>query len=360
MLDDRTEPGDQFEDLGVPEPDFDLDGEYDDEPVGPSLADKTDDDFEFTAPRGDNPWERRAGELADWALARVFVRTDRYISYWLNGDKITSCTYPANGPLDGVLTREIVMRHFTATRPGEVLVAHAITPGEGSRGKWVGFDIDAHTEKDDPARNRRYVEHLHAKLARLGFHPLTCTWGTGGFHVWLFFNQEVPGQDLFAFAQWCVADATTEAWGFRKPIEAFPKQKLVPAGGCGNGLRLIGRHKKHPRFAAVFNGKRWDADHWAVSLILSRTGDSPALIPADARPKPVPARSAATTTPGASLPQGDDVFFAYNQSVTLAEVVGWHESVGHEVTSRPGEAHEASGVSPRSFRRVAGVAVFRL
>ncbi|HYH67312.1 MAG TPA: phage/plasmid primase, P4 family, partial [Urbifossiella sp.] len=84
-------------------------------------------------------------------------------------------------------------------------------------------------------------------------------------------------------------------------------------------------------------------DHWAVSLILSRTGDSPALIPAEARPV---AEAPATKPPSASAPPapGEDVFASYNRSVTLDDVVGWHVAHDHKVHHRePGRVEFTRG-----------------
>lgn len=155
-------------------------------------------------------WRRRAGELADWAIARVFVRTDRFGGYYRQGTDTLKSARPNKGcptPLD----RAMIVRHFGANITADVLGAYPLTAGDGgSSGRWVGIDIDCHADGDDPDRNRRYAEHLFGKLAALGFRPLACHWGTGGYHVWVFFGADVPGPALFAFARWAVLDATAE------------------------------------------------------------------------------------------------------------------------------------------------------
>src|SRR5262249_37188396 len=153
---------------------------------------------------------------------------------------------------------------------------------------------------------------------------------------------DVPGAVLFAFARWIVLDATDAPWDYPERPETFPKQASVATGKYGNWLRLVGRHHTQRRFPAVFDGQNWVEGEPAVAIVLACTGDSPDLIPPEALPvepkkgKGKPGGKGAK--PGGFNykvpPGGGDVFAAYNATVTLDVVVGWHEADGHKVTKR--------------------------
>lgn len=278
-------------------------------------------------------WTGAAEQLADHALARVFVRTDRFGGYYRDQSGETQKSARPNKGCKVELSHKLLVQHFCATDPEDVIGAYPLTAGADCRGRWVGIDIDAHTEADDKRRNRRYAEHLVAKLKALGFRALALTWGTGGFHVWVFLSHDIPGADLYAFARWVVADAQADPWNFPQPVETFPKQEAVPEGKFGNWLRLFGRHHTKDRFAAVFDGTAWVQGQPAVDYILGCTGDSPELIPSEARPQPKPERNGHHPAPLMRIPRGD-VFDAFNRSVGLAAVAGWHEDRGHTVVRR--------------------------
>src|SRR5262249_390789 len=76
----------------------------------------------------------------------------------------------------------------------------------------------------------------------------------------------------------------------------------------------------------------------AVEHVLSLTGDPPRLIPAETRRVAAdgdrPTGGGRVTSMKLKVPEHPDVFEAYNRSVTLADVVAWHEARGHRVTLR--------------------------
>lgn len=140
-------------------------------------------------PAAQPAWKGQAAEqLADWALARLVNRTDRHGGYFKEkGGRVNTLTKPAKGPQAGVVSRELILRHFRPTCHDDIVGGHALTPaaeGAPSVGKWAGFDFDNHGGSPEAAaRNLRYVTHLYRKAAALGFHPLLVTWGTGGSPV---------------------------------------------------------------------------------------------------------------------------------------------------------------------------------
>jgi hypothetical protein len=280
-------------------------------------------------------WHAQAALLAEWARDRFFVRTDRFGGYYGKNGEVHKVTRPTTVSKEN-FSDAVLLRHFRATRADDVVGAHPLTPGEESFGLWAAADIDNHDPSDDPERNRRYAIHLHHKLEAFGFRPLLVTWQTGGYHLWVFFDRRVPGPVLCAFGRWLVRDA--KDFGYPKEVEAFPKQEHVPADGCGNWLRVPGRHHKQDVFASVYDGHAWVEGDDAVDHILSITGDDPGLIPeaAAAPPKAEGAGQKRTTfTPRSTKwDDGPDVFKEFNKTVSLDTVVRWHEDRGHHVTDR--------------------------
>jgi len=296
---------------------------------------------ELATPRTKNAWHNNAERLADWLMGRVFVRRDSFGGYYRKDGQTQKTKRPNKGSVEP-LSRELLIRHARATLPEHVLGGYGVTPGVGGVGRWVAADIDAHDDTDDPEQNLRYAIHLYHKLVSLGFTPLLVTWGSGGYHLWVLFREDVLGLTLYEFGLWLVADA--KQFGFKKAIETFPKQGEVPTGKFGNWLRAPGRHHTRDVFASVYNGSEWVEDEAAVERILSIAGDDPGLIPA--LPKATTADESRTagsaswsgkpvgyTRPGGTDGRAD-VFAEYNRSVTLDEVVEWHKARRHCVIGR--------------------------
>jgi hypothetical protein len=286
-------------------------------------------------------WVARADELADWAIARLFVRTDRFGGYYRKKGKTHVVTRPTKVSPE-LFSRDLLLRHIRATRTEDVIGTHALTPGKTGTGRWVNNDIDLHGPEDDHERNECYALHQYCKLDSIGFRPLLLTWETGGFHLWVFFDRDIPGAELFAFGQWLVRDA--KEFGYPTNPETFPKKPAVDK--LGNWVRVPGRHHTHNVFASVYTGSAWVEGKAAVSHILSLTGCSPDLIPPDARPgkerTSATGGKAKTDSFKAKVTAGSspDVFAAYNATVTLDDVVRWHEAKGHRVTARSAERVE--------------------
>ncbi|MBA4063633.1 MAG: hypothetical protein C0501_07955 [Isosphaera sp.] len=274
--------------------------------------------------------------MADWALGRLFVRTDRFGGYYRTAGETKKSARPNKGCREP-FSRDLLLRHIRAAGTGDVVGAYALTPGDAGTGRWVAVDIDAHGPGDDPARNERYALHLYGKLAALGFRVVLVTWGTGGYHIWVLFDRDVPGPLLHAFGCWLVMDSAE--FGFPKRPETFPKQPAVSDGKFGNWLRVPGRHHTRDVFASAFDGSEWVEGEAAVAHLLSLTGDPPERIPAGAAPAPKKAaarraRAAGKKGTDSRPAAGPDVFAAYNAAVALDEVAGWHEEAGHRVVRR--------------------------
>jgi hypothetical protein len=290
-------------------------------------------------------WRKHADELAQTALEREFVRTDRYGGYYVNRE--TGETRKAAKPRDpvaGAMTEKILQWHFVGLRTENIVGAFYLTPnGPESAGKKVSVDIDDHAGEGLEERNETYAVHLCEKLKSKGFCPLTMTWGGGSYHVDVYFDALVPGTNLVAFGKWLVADSAR--YGFATPPEVFPKQSAVQPGAYGNWKRIFGRHHTRPVYAKVYDGKSWVEGADAIRFYLRLKPSSPTVIPAEAlhraeqKPPVKPSKNdhasvtkALMPTP-AKGPEGDDVFDTFNKRTSLDEMCSWLARFGTE-TSR--------------------------
>ena len=260
-----------------------------------------------------NAWHARADDLARWAALRLVNRTDRCGGCWDNNGTVRRTTRPASGPTPGFVGHKLLARHFRASETKHVIGLHAL--GADGFGKWVGIDIDAHPgAPTDPVANERFALATYEDLRALGFAPLLCeSNGTGGYHLRALFADPVEGAILFAFGRWLIRRAGE--FGFTKPPEVFPKQATIDdSTKFGNWLRIIGRHHARDFWPRVWSGTTWLDGAPAVEHVLALAGDSPALIPTEART--YTPDLAAPGRPRTQVPTGD-VFASYNRSQTM-------------------------------------------
>jgi hypothetical protein len=225
-------------------------------------------------------WAARAAELAEWAWARMVNRADVWGRYGVAGT-YTAPRVTLRGQV--LLTEADVARHFRAAGRDDILGLHTTSPENLSR--WSAVDIDQHGPGgNDAEANLAAALAWYQQARALGFCPiLTTSNGTGGYHLRVIFRAPVPTPRAFAFARWLVRDHARH--GLPAP-ETFPKQAQIKPGGCGNWLRLPGRHHKHPHWSEVWDGRRWLDGEAAVAWLLSVRGDNSGLIPHEAQPPP--------------------------------------------------------------------------
>jgi hypothetical protein len=225
-------------------------------------------------------WAAHAGELTEWAW-RLFVnRVDVWGRYGSGG----TYTAPAVASRGRVfLTQADVARHFRPAGRVGILGLHTTSPENLSR--WLAVDIDQHGPGgNDPAANLRAALAWHERARALGFRPvLTTSNGVGGYHLRVIFREPIDTPRAFAFARWLVRDHKRLS-----AVETFPKQPRIKPGGCGNWLRLPGRHHQRDHWSQVRDGGRWLDGAAAVAWLLSVEGDSAGLIPAEAEYRPEP------------------------------------------------------------------------
>jgi hypothetical protein len=227
-------------------------------------------------------WAAHASLLSDWAFRRLVNRTDIWGGYWREENGRTRPTTRPHPRDRGKysLTKDILANHFAADETRSIAGLHTTSTENTSR--WGAVEIDWHGESSFPAKvNLAAALHWHDVLCRLGFQPLfTDSNGKGGYHLLTLFSEHVPTSGVFAFLKWLVRDHADH--GLTLPPETFPKQPSIKPGGCGNWLRLPGRHHTREHWSRVWDGSRWLDGAAAIDLILSRTGDPPTLIPAAA------------------------------------------------------------------------------
>jgi hypothetical protein len=231
-------------------------------------------------------WAARAGELAAWAW-RFVNRQDVWGGYYRvldAGGRWVTCqtTHPRKADRgQRLLSLDDLARHFRATATRDVVGLHTTSAENLSR--WGAVDIDRHGDQSpDPAKNLAAALAWHDRLRGLGFTPvLTDSNGNGGFHLRVIFGEPVATTRVFSLMRWLVQDHADH--GLTAPPETFPKQAAIDPGRCGNWLRVPGRHHSRPHWSRVWGGSCWLTGAEAIAFLLAIAGDTPGLIPAEAR-----------------------------------------------------------------------------
>jgi hypothetical protein len=238
-------------------------------------------------------WMVHAGALAAWASWHLVNRVDCWGGYWQGQDgTVNRMTRPAlTRRGQASLTGAVLVQHFQARRPDDVVGLHTTSPANTSL--WGALDIDYHgLGSTAPEANERAALGWHNQLASDGFRPLLLdSNGSGGFHLWLIFDRPVRTPRLFHFLRTLAADHVRHGLPVRP--EHFPKQPEVAPPGRpgehGNWLRIPGRHHSRPgHWSRVWDGSRWLDGAAAVASLLSRTGDPAELVPDVPLPPPPP------------------------------------------------------------------------
>jgi len=218
-------------------------------------------------------WIIHADELAQWAMQRMVVRPDAYLSYYrtTEGDA-DACKR------DRKVTPKLLQSHFAAVQTDGLIGLYTTSPDAKCR--WLAIDLDRHPEHSDEVgeQNIRFALYLFETLSGLGFHPLLIdTNGKGGFHLLVFLDQDVPAEQVRAFGRWLVRD--WEKLLDDEP-EMFPAQDSI-GGGYGNAVRLPGLHHTYRHYSRVWDGKQWLDGEDAITAILQTGGDSFDLVPVE-------------------------------------------------------------------------------
>jgi hypothetical protein len=258
-------------------------------------------------PDPEKAWRDRAPDLAGWFWPYVnrvdvfggYLPIDRRGPRTLPGGKVVNHLGPITRPAVQqrgmvVLSDALLVRHFRAAAPEDVLGLHSTSADNTSR--WGAVDVDHHgATSSPPEANLAAALHWYGCLRTLGFLPLlTDSNGKGGYHLRALFSEPAPTPLVYAFLKWLIRDHA--AHGLPNPPETFPKQARVPPGRYGNWLRLPGRHHTKDHWARAWDGRCWLDGADAVAFILGLRPSSPSRIPADL---PTPGARAASGGTGA-------------------------------------------------------------
>ena len=198
-------------------------------------------------------WTVHAAELTKWAYQSLYARDNAYPA-WVKEVNDWRCVHTD-------LTGDVFQNHFHgATTIG------TYTLGRDSKCLYVGWDIDHHDgDPGDPKANWRYACILCRRLTRIGANPLLeDSNGSGGYHVWLRFDERISGSVAHSVAIWLVRHCPAGIHA-----EAFPKQPdLNETRRYGNQMRLPGKHHKRDHWSRFFDGEKWLEGENAVRHLL--------------------------------------------------------------------------------------------
>lgn len=186
-------------------------------------------------------------KITAWASEHLINRTDLWGGYGSSG--------PYTAPAKSRRGRELLDRnrltnHFAGR---ETVGIHALS--RDSTCRWIAFDIDAHDEDADATANWATTERIADVALAAGLEPLgEDSNGRGGYHVWIMFDEPIPGELAYRLALWIKRQAGAPG------VEAFPKQPEINAARpCGNWLRIPGKHPRRDHWSRIWNA---DTERW--------------------------------------------------------------------------------------------------
>jgi hypothetical protein len=254
-------------------------------------------------------WVNAAGALANWTWERLVVRTDVHGVYFSNNGKTSPST--SHAPL----TIEMLKRHFATRFTCDIIGIHPsfFEPTEGAPGggfsqsKVLLTDIDWHSEEAPPEATAKAARAWHDILVELRFRPLLLdSNGHGGYHLLVVLNEPILTVHVQQLGQMLTRDWKER--GLPAAPEIYPRQCVTAlTGSCpyGNWIRLPGRHHTREHWSKVWDGECWVSGEEAIAEILAVTGDSPQLIPDEAR-------AFASAARRESIPESGSEHFADN------------------------------------------------
>jgi hypothetical protein len=224
-------------------------------------------------------WATGAGDLADWAMRNVVARTDAFGGYYATRQPDGTTKFHTT-TRKGKLSHDVLIKHFAGTVTDGRVGVHVVNPVD-STCRTVVVDIDAHSGKDDPDRNRVFALKVARDAISRGVEVLVFdSNGAGGYHIWCLLGEPVTSAIACGFGKWLKRD--WKKAGFATAPESFPKSEELSGKGYGGWVRLPGRHHKRPHWTRVWDGQSDElatgmlTDEAAVRKILA-SGVSPAV-----------------------------------------------------------------------------------
>lgn len=218
-------------------------------------------------------WALRAGELADWAMARLVNRKDVWGQYSVltpserrrSGRSYKAMTLPKKDMRGAdMVTLDKLTRHFASRhmRKPQIIGLHA--KSKEATSKWFAIDIDLHDEdkvsaEDHARRNLNAALSWCETFRADGYDPMLFNSnGYGGYHIWVLLAAPAPTTAVFAYLKDLVSK--WEAVGLEEEPETFPKR--VKEESIGSWFRLPGLHHSRPVYSSLWSGDEWLDDPW--------------------------------------------------------------------------------------------------
>lgn len=211
-------------------------------------------------------WMHYANDLAEWAMERLVNRRDVWSQYTLKEGKIRVVMLPVTERRKlgtDMVTITKLHRHFSAKSVAHLIGLHSIS--DHSTCKWFAVDVDLHDEtlpNADEIAEANFAACLEwaERLRERGMDPLLLdSNGVGGYHVWVFLDEEYPLADVFDFA-----DELRSDWDKlnlpRRP-EIFPPKRAVEPDDLPYTLRTPGRHHTRHHYTRVWNFDAIDGEN---------------------------------------------------------------------------------------------------
>jgi hypothetical protein len=188
----------------------------------------------------------------------------------------------------------------------------------------VAWDMDNHVSDIQTNQNLAYAIFLRDRLRALGFNAVLIedSDGKGGIHLLVLFSSPIPAKLAHAFSKWVARDYKEH--GLEK-IECFPKNSTVQhtEAKCGNYLRTPGKHHKRDHWSRFYGVDDWLSQEDSVQLLLSQTGDDPALIPVVPEERPPAARPQRFMSAGESTDRDEALAVDALNSISPEDYDDW-------------------------------------
>ena len=234
-----------------------------------------------------NAWLTHCRELAAWAWERLAIKRDRHGMYSVDGSAAWSFSEVTVGDLAAHFAGKITLGLGATSLDDQCL--------------WVAWDMDNHVSDIATNQNLDYGIVLRDRLRALGFNAVLIedSDGKGGIHGLCLFAAPIPAKLAHAFSKWIARDYKEH--GLEK-IECFPKNSTVQHTNakCGTYLRTPAKHHKRDHWSRFYGVDDWMSQEDSVQLLLSQTGDDPALIPVSPEERPPATRTQTIMSVGES------------------------------------------------------------
>lgn len=214
-------------------------------------------------------WRENASRLAEFALTLLVNRHDAFGRYRpLEQREQRKCLVERSA-----VTADLLERHFRGASKGELVGLHCVGPDGKCR--WVAIDIDNHGSCEETAAiNQAAAFAIARKAEAAGLKPLLLdSDGSGGYHVWVIFENPILNEVAYRLARWLIEGSDAK-------VESFPKRAKHDASRLGPWLRLPGVHHSKSCYTRVWNGSAWMSGNAAIDLICGHQPSDAASIPA--------------------------------------------------------------------------------